>query len=375
MNKKYLTWAEIDFSALHYNLEMVRRQLHPGTRVMAVVKANAYGHGAVEVSRALVDYGVDALAVSTVSEAVQLRKNKIGSPILVLGPVTDQEMEDLFEYSLIPTLNSPEMASSLNQWGRQRGQKIKVHLRIDAGMGSYGLLPGEGLLFINKLAAMDFLELGGIYTHINAIYGGKREDAIKQVAGFEHIMAQLSHRGIHIPVVHASSSPAVLKIPQAEYDMIRLGIALYGLPCGNSCLDERVRAVMQIKTAVVAIKEVGSDFGVGYGCTFTTRNPACIATLPLGYADAGFLHFYNGGEVLIRSQRAPIIGKVCMDHLIVDVSHIKDVAVGDEAVVLGEQGNERISAEEIARRCGINENNCDLVCLLGPRIPRVYKNS
>lgn len=372
MNKTNLNWAEINMSALHHNLEMVRSQLTAGTRIMAVVKANAYGHGAVEVSRALIDYGVDAIAVATLGEAVELRVNQINIPILVLGTVAGQDIEELFEQGLLPSLNNLEMALCLNECGRKRGQKIKAHLRIDTGMGSYGLLPDECMQIIDKLVKMEYLELDGIYTHINTIYGGRREDAIKQVSSFEHLMTQLRQRGIHIPMVHASSSPAVLKLPEAEYDMVRLGIVLYGLPCGNQFLDDRVRAVMQIKTRVVTIKEVGSDFGVGYGCTFTTMSPTRIATLAIGYADAGFLHFLKDGEVLICKQRAPIIGKSCMDHLIVDVTHIKEAAVGDEAVVMGEQGDERISAEEIAMRSGICMDNCDLVCLLSSRVQRVY---
>ncbi len=373
MNKTNLTWAEIDLSALHQNLEMVRKQLMVGTRIMAVVKANAYGHGAVEVGRALAGYGVNALAVATVAEAKELRQNQINIPILVLGTVADQNYEDLFEQGLVPTLNNLEMAFCLNKCGLKRGQRIKTHLRIDTGMGSYGLLPGECLEFVNQLVKMEYLELDGIYTHINTIYGGRKEDAIKQVSSFEHLMTQLRQRGVHIPMVHASSSPAVLKLPQAEYDMVRLGIVLYGLPCGNEYLDDKIKAVMQIKTRVVAIKEVGSDFGVGYGCTFTTSSPTRIATLSIGYADASFLHFLKDGEVLICKERAPIIGKSCMDHLIVDVTHINDVAVGDEAVVMGEQGDQRIGAEEIAMRSGICMDNCDLVCLISSRVQRVYK--
>jgi len=373
MNKTNLTWAEINLSAMRYNLEMVRSRLTSGTRIMAVVKANAYGHGAVEVSSSLVDYGVDAIAVATVAEAAELRQNQINIPILVLGTISDQEIEALFELSLIPTLSTIEMALSIDEWGRKRGQRIKAHLRIDTGMGSYGLMPGECLQNIHILMKLDYLELDGIYTHINTIYGGQREDAIKQAGCFEHLMSQLRQKGINIPMVHASSSPAILKLPEAEYDMVRLGIVLYGLSCGNEFLDDRVRAIMQLKTRVVAIKEVGNGFGVGYGWTFTTMSPTRIATLALGYADAGFLHFLQEGEVLIRGQRATIIGKACMDHLIVDVSHIKDVADGDEAVVLGEQGDDSIGAEEIALRSGININNCDLVCLLSSRVPRVYK--
>lgn len=370
--KSDLKWAEISLSALQHNLEMVRKDLNNSTRIMAVVKANAYGHGSVEISRALINFGIDAIAVATVSEAVELRQNQIYTPSLILGSVAKTEVDELFIQDLMPTLHNTEMAFYLNECGRKRGQIIKAHLRVDSGMGSYGFLPAECLLFIDELRKLDYLKLDGVYTHINSIYGGSREDAITQLNTFEHLLETMNQRGLDIPHKHASSSPAVFKLPEAEYDMVRLGIVLYGLPCGNDFLDDKIRAVMQVKTRIVAIKEVGKDFGVGYGWTFTTSSIARIATLPLGYADAGFLHFLNGGEVLIRGIRAPIIGKSCMDHMIIDVSHIEGVAIGDEATVLGEQGNQKISAEEIALRSGININNCDIVCLLSSRVPRVY---
>ncbi|MGI5912278.1 MAG: alanine racemase [Syntrophomonadaceae bacterium] len=373
MDKKYLTWAEIDISALHYNLAIIRNQLNPRTRIMAVVKANAYGHGAVEISQALVEHGVDALAVATISEAILLREKGVVIPILILGTVGEEDVQDLFEYRLMPSINSVEMASWLNESGRQRNLSIKVHLRVDTGMGSYGLFPRECLAFSERLAEMSYLELEGIYTHINTIYGGRQEDAFKQVARFEQVLAQLGSKGITIPIVHACSSPALFKLPKAEYDMVRPGIALYGLTCGNDLLDSQVRTVMQIKTRVMEIKKVGCDVGLGYGWTYTTVCPTQIATLPIGYADANFLHLLNKGEVLIHNQRTPIIGKVCMDHMIVDISNIEEVKIGDEVVILGQQGSQRISAEEIARQAGIDINNCDMVCLLSPRVPRVYK--
>jgi len=374
INNRNLSWAEIDLNALHHNLDMVRNQLNTKTRIMAVVKANAYGHGAVEISRALLEYGIDAIAVATVGEAAELREHGINIPILILGSIAQPEIELLFDQHLVPTLNNPETAGRLNEWARQRGQKIKVHLRIDTGMGSYGLLPDKCLQMIDTIVKMDYLELTGIYTHINTIYGGKLEDSLEQLKTFDHLLSQLEQKGIHPPMVHACSSPAVLKLPQAEYDMVRLGIVLYGLPCGNDFLDNQLRPVMQIKTSLAAIKAVASNFGLGYGWTSTTNNPALIATLPIGYADAAFLHFLREGEVLIRGQRAPIIGKACMDHLIVDVSNIIDAAVGDEAVILGEQGDQRIKAEEIALRSGIDLNNIDMVCLLGSRVSLVYKH-
>ncbi|MDD4801902.1 MAG: alanine racemase [Syntrophomonas sp.] len=372
MNKTGLAWAEINLTALGYNLDMVRKQLQVGTRIMAVVKANAYGHGAVEVSRALTDYGVDALAVATFSEAVQLRQNQIAAPILVLGMAVEQDIEELFEQNLTPALNNFEMAVCLNEWGRKRNQRIKTHLRIDTGMGSYGLLPGECMQHIDELVKMEHLDITGIFTHINAIYGGKLEAAASQINIFDNFINELRQKGITIPITHASSSPAVLKLPQAEYDLVRLGIVLYGLPCGNVFLDEHIKPVMQIKTRVVSLKDVGSDFQVGYGCAFTTINPARIATLAMGYGDAGFLHYFKNGEVLVHGHRAPILGKSCMDHLIVDVTAIDDVAIGDEVVVMGEQGSERIKAAEIAMRCGICMDNLDLVCLLSSRVPRIY---
>ncbi|MGE5381376.1 MAG: alanine racemase [Methylocystaceae bacterium] len=368
-----LSWVEIDLAALHHNLEMVRGQLKNKTKIIAVVKADAYGHGAVEISRVLIEYGIDALAVATVGEALELRHNGIGVPILILGSVAESEFDYLFEQNLTPTLNSVEMTLALNNRACVRMQKLKVHLRIDIGMGSYGVTTGEGLYLIDEIMKMSNLELQGIYTHINTMYGGNLNDARGQVRVFNEFLIQLKQKGVYLPLIHASSSPAVIRLPDAEYDMVRLGIVLYGLPCGNEFIDDQIQAVMQIKTKVVAIKTVGIDSGLGYGWTFKTMYPSRIATVPLGYADASFLHHLKAGEVIIREQRAPIIGKPCMDHFLIDISSVEGAAVGDEVVILGKQGNQAIYAEEIACRSGIDPNNIDLVGLLGSRIPRVYR--
>lgn len=372
MSHSSLSWGEINLSALQHNLELVRSQLHPETKVMAVVKANAYGHGAVPVSRALIEYGVDAIAVASVTEAVRLRTEDIAVPILVLGSIHDAEFEALDKYDLAATINNLPLASRLNDYARDHQRQMKVHIRIDTGMGSYGLLPEECSQFFEQLSELKFIEIAGTYTHLNTIYGGRLTDARQQVSLFTDLINQMYKNSIEPGLLHVCSSPAVLRLPEAEFNMVRLGIVLYGLPCGNQLLDDQLQQVMQIKSRVIAIKEVGAGTSLGYGWTFTACSPRRVATLPIGYADAGFLHYMKNGEVLIHGQRAAIIGKSCMDHLIIDVSEVDNVVLGDEAVIMGTQGEQSITAAEIASRCGINPNNLDVVCLLGPRMPLVY---
>lgn len=373
LNNDYLAWAEIDLTALQHNLKTVRRRLKPNTKIMAVVKANAYGHGAMGISQALLDYDIDALAVATVSEAAALRNNGITIPILLLGSFVRQDLKIILGQNLTPTLGSYKTAVLLNEYAGSHGQKIKVHLRVDTGMGSYGVMPNQFLPLIERIMIMDYLELGGIYTHINSIYGGTMENALKQAGIFKQLLHQAQQRNINIPIVHVCSSPAVFKLPDSEYDMVRLGIVLYGLPCGNDFLDQYLQPVMQIKARISMLKNVDRDCELGYGNNYKTSFSTSIATIPIGYADASFLTSLNYGEVLIHGRRAPIVGKACMDHLMVDVSYIPDAALGDEVVILGTQGEQTINAAEIARHCGIDRNNIDIVCLISSRMPLLYK--
>jgi len=365
-------WAEINLDCLRHNLEQARSRVKPGTRIMAVVKADAYGHGAVETARNLALFGVDALAVAQVEEGIELRSHQIDLPILILGKSECHQAAAIAEYRLTPSLWDTELAERISREGRERGVCVKAHVRVDTGMGNYGAMTGSCVDLIRSLRTMNHLEIEGIYTHINAIYGGSPDDAGRQAQVFQQLQQELEAYGLLPPLVHVASSPVFLKVPASECNLVRLGIMLYGLPCRNERVDHLIRPVMQLKSRVENLKEVDSGFRGGYGWDFTAPRASLLATVPVGYADAFYLHYMHGGQVLINGHSAPIVGKVCMDHLMVDVTDITGVQVGDEVVIIGEQGGETISAEEIARKAGISPDNCDMVCLLQQRVPRIY---
>lgn len=369
---KYQTWVEIDLKRLGENLRFLRQNLRPETKIMAVVKADAYGHGAAGVAASLLSGGVDALAVSSVEEGRELRQNGIKAPILVLGDLALESLEGLANYRLTATVSDLQMLSRLNSLGKRLKQKIETHIKFDTGMGDSGIQTKDCLQLITSIRKAKYVKIEGVYTQLSSTYGGDSGDALLQISRFEQVLATMRGAGIKIPLAHAASSPAVLKYPQAEYSMVRTGILLYGLSCQNEMVDGKVKPVMSLKTRISVIKEVEDGFRGGYGWTFTTSRPTRIATLPLGYSDAVYLHFLRQGEVLIHGQRAPVLGRVCMNHFMVDVTRIPEARVGDEVVVIGEQGKEQITAEDIAGCTGIAVENYDCVCLLGRRLPRLY---
>ncbi|MDD2619961.1 MAG: alanine racemase, partial [Syntrophomonadaceae bacterium] len=364
-------WAEVDLDRLVHNLQIAKNLIGERTKVMAVVKANAYGHGVGQISKTVLDNGVAHLAVATVAEGVELRNNNINAPILLLCIPSHAEAEKIASFQLTATVGDYAFPRCLNDIARERKQVIKVHVRVDTGMGSAGVLAKDCLELLKYIKNLEWLELEGIYTHLNSAYGCNKNHALEQLGQFQAILNELPALKITIPLVHTASSPA-LGVTGSEYDMIRPGIMLYGMRCRNQYIDDLLKPVMQLKARVTCIKEVGSNFRIGYGWNYSTNEATRIATLPLGYADAYFLYYINQGDVLIHGQRAPILAKPFMDHCIVDINHINNVEIGDEAVFIGEQDNEAITVEELAGKSGIGPDNLDLLSLLGLRVPRIY---
>lgn len=369
--KKFQSWAEVRLDRLKHNLQIARSMIAGDSEIMAVVKADAYGHGAVQTAQALIDGGADKLAVATVAEGIELREHDIRAPILVLGIPGPGEAEAIAACRLTASIGNLGYAQLLNRIAGSRGEKVKVHVRVDTGMGSAGVLTGECRSLLEKLEELKHLEIEGIYTHLNAAYGEDKSYVQVQLLEFQSVLDELEGRGMRIPLIHAASSPA-LGIPGSEYRMIRPGIMLYGLQSRNQAVDEQIKPVMQLKARVTCIKEVACDFKMGYGWSLSTACPTRIATLPLGYADAFFLHFISSPQVLIHGQRVPLLGRTCMDHCMADITGLNGVEIGDEAVFFGEQGDARITVEELTRKAGIGPDNCDLICLLGHRVPRIY---
>lgn len=341
-------WAEIDREALRHNLAAVRSQVGPNVRVMAVVKANAYGHGVGEVAQALAD-GVEMFGVANVSEAEELRSSVAGVPIFILGPALPEERERIVAARFIPTVSTIKEAQAFDALAG--GQRVAVHLKLDTGMGRIGIKESEAGAVTREIVALPRIEVAGLASHLPV---ADEDDAFtrEQLARFHREVAELRKLGLDRPVVHVENSAGIIAYPAQAGDMVRAGLMLYG----SAPLVEfqpRLRAVMTWKTRITLVRDMPAGHGISYGRTFITPKPMRIATLAVGYADGYQRHLSNrGAEVLIRGRRCPVLGRVTMDQILVDVTALPGVEAGEEAVLLGRQGEEEIFAAELAQKSG-----------------------
>ncbi|BAF58841.1 alanine racemase [Pelotomaculum thermopropionicum SI] len=366
-------WAEINLRAIAHNIREIRRVTEPGAKVMAVVKANAYGHGAEEVSQTALAGGAEWLGVARVAEGVSLRQAGIEAPVLVLGYTTPEQAADVIRHNLSQTVYTRNAALFLAEAAAREGKRARVHFKVDTGMGRIGWLAGPGAVReILELARLPQLEVEGIFTHFAAADAADKRYTLEQFQKFIEMIDELQKNGLEFPLRHAANSAAIMELPGTHLDMVRAGIILYGLYPSDEVDRRRIdlRPAMSLKARVAHVKEVPAGFKVSYGCTYTTGRPGVIATLPLGYADGYSRLLSSKGEALIHGRRAPVVGRVCMDQVMVDVSGIPGVKAGDEAVLIGRQGGETISADEVAAKLGTI--NYEVTCMVSGRVPRVY---
>lgn len=368
------TRAEIDLDHIEHNLDELRRLLGPEVGIMAVVKADGYGHGAVEVARVALQAGVSSLGVAFIDEGAALRRAGITAPILLLGFTDPADTPLLLEYRLMPTLFDLETARSFSRFFSDRGQCWPVHLKIDTGMGRIGVSPAESVEFMAKISRLPGLKLEGVFTHLSSADEEKGEDCTAgQLRLFENVITGARERGIAPPVCHAANSAAALLYPRSRCDLVRIGIALYGYypsPWVQEKAAVRLLPAMSLKSKIIFLKEVPPRTPLSYGRTYYTAGRSTIATVPVGYADGYHRGLSNCGQVLVHGRRAPVVGRICMDQMMVDVSRIKNVAPGDEVILYGGRGPERISVEEVAGLLGTI--NYELLSNIGKRVPRSY---
>mgnify|MGYP004870405617 FL=1 len=369
-------WAKIDLDALQYNLEHIRKMAPENAQIMAVVKANAYGHGDGMVAAELERNGVNWFCVSNVEEAISLRKSGITGKILILGMTPVELASLLVEYKLVQTVYSPEYAKQLNDRLAALGKVLECHLKIDTGMGRIGFVHHDGADALDellKVCAMPQLKPTGIFTHY-AVADETNEDSVaytqKQLASFCDILSKLEQHGVHLPVAHTKNSAGIERLTTEHFPFVRAGIILYGLNPSHEVVDPKMKPVMELKSVVSMVKRIPPNTSVSYGRRFISDHEMMVATVPVGYADGFSRSLSNRAEFLVRGKRARVIGTVCMDQLMLDVTGIPDVQMGDEVTIFGRDGDAYISADELAQMA--STINYEIVCAVGHRVPRVY---
>jgi len=367
----YRAFARINLDALTHNLNELKGCINEGVRAMAVVKANAYGHGSVRVSRHL-EAQVDYFAVAGLDEAIELREGGIKKPILVLSYTSPYLYPALIDHEITATLFNTDEARALSEAALKKGKKAKVHVSVDTGMGRIGFSPDAvGADAVREIASLPGIDLEGLFSHYACADCADKADALCQTKLFDEFISLLEARDVHIPIKHICNSAGTMDFTK-QYDMCRLGIALYGLYPSDEMDTEKVKLIpaMEVVSHVVHVKTVPKGFKIGYGHIYTAPEERKIATVCIGYADGYNRCFTEVGSVLINGKKAPVVGKVCMDQIMVDITDIPDVSVGDHAVILGENEGARISAEDLGSMC--HSFNYEVVCNFMPRVHRVY---
>ncbi|MDD9266595.1 alanine racemase [Paenibacillus sp. GCM10023248] len=365
------TWVEISLDALRSNIEGFQKILPAGMKQMAVVKADAYGHGAVEVSKEALAAGVDYLGVAFFDEALELRNAGITAPILVLGYTPPEGVERARELDVTIAVYSRDVLEELQ--AQQHRKKLKIHIKLDTGMGRLGLhTEADAIPFIEQALTIPNVEVEGLFTHYANADEVDKSYTLEQYRRFERIVSYFTDKGVSFPYIHAGNSAAAIDLPGLTYSMVRLGISMYGLYPSADVDQAKIdlKPVLSLKTGIVHLKTLPPGSGISYGTIYHTKGEERIGTLPIGYAD-GYSRMLSGkAEVLVRGKRVPIVGRICMDQCMINVSEVEDVKALDEVVLIGEQDGQCIRAEDIADQLGTV--NYEVICMISHRVARVY---
>ncbi len=374
MNQYSRVYAEISLDAILHNMEAMHRNLPAETKIMAVIKADGYGHGAVEIAEAVdpLDY-LYGYGVATVEEGLALRSRGIRKPVLILGYVFPDQYEEMIRADIRPTVFTRGMTEELSKAAVRAGADCRIHFAVDTGMSRIGYrVTEEAAEEMARMAELPHIMVEGIFTHFARADEADKSHTEKQLAEFGEMISMLEKRGVHIPLKHCLNSAGIVDLPEKGMDLVRAGIITYGLWPSDEVRRDRLplQAALSLFTHVAYVKEVPAGRAISYGGTYVTKEPRKIATIPVGYAD-GYARGLSGkGDVLIHGKRAPVRGRICMDQFMVDVTEIPDVACGDKVTLIGRDGDECITMEEAGERSG--RFNYEFVCGLSKRVPRVY---
>lgn len=371
------TWAEINLDAISLNFKTLRQNINKGTKIMCIVKADGYGHGAEHVSTQLQQAGTDWFGVSNIEEALQLRKNSIEKPILILGYTPPEFAKLLRDYNLTQTVFSLEYAKQLSQSAQKNEVSVDIHIKLDTGMGRIGIPVNNNIIetinTILSICSMKGITAKGIYTHFARADEGKNDNQTtkNQFSLFTNTLEALQKAGVHFELRHCCNSAATLNYPEMHLDMVRPGIILYGLyPSSLNCQSINLAPAMELKSVISMLKDIEPDCSIGYGHRFTARRKTKVATLPIGYADGYSRAMSSRASMLINGKKTPVIGTVSMDQCMIDVTDIDNIAPGMTVTVIGKDANEQITVDDISNIAGTI--NYETVCLIGKRVPRIY---
>ena len=373
------TWAEINLNSIEYNFRNIKNKLSERTKILCVLKADAYGHGAEFLVKEYEKLGADWYGVSNIDEAVQLRNAGAKKPILIFGYTNPEMVETLNKYDISQAVFSLQYAQKLSEICEKTSSKIKIHIKVDTGMSRIGFFCqseesiNSSAEEIKQLKNLKNLETEGIFTHFSVSddMTNNTEYTIKQYNNFCSIIKKIENEGMKIPIKHCCNSGGIISCPGMHMDMVRAGVILYGLYPSEEVKDKiDLKPVMQLKTVVSQVKEIPENTSVSYGRTFVSNKKMKIASVSIGYADGYSLKFSNSAELLIHGKRAKIVGRVCMDQLMIDITNIENVKEGDEVTIFGTDNPQSISVDELAKIAGTI--NYEIVCLIGKRVPRIY---
>lgn len=366
-------WAEVNLDNLEYNMLQVKNRVDKNTMIGAVIKADGYGHGALEIADTLIKSGANYFIVATLGEALQLRKQYKQIPILILGYTPNECAEDVIKNDISQTIYNLDQAIAFNEKANDLKMKAKVHIKIDTGMSRLGFKGQDKAIDqVFEISKLKDVHLEGIYTHYAVADEGDKTFTEIQLNKFKKIIEELECRGIYIPIKHTSNSAALMDMDNTHFDMVRPGIVLYGLYPSQQVKKQllNLKPVLNLKAKISNLKEIQKGDTVGYGRTFEAENTTKIATIPIGYAD-GYTRMLSGkSNVLVNGKLAPVVGAICMDQCMVDVTNVGPTQIGDEVILIGDSGENSISVDNIANI--LNTINYEIVCMINKRVPRVY---
>ncbi len=364
------TWAEIDLDAVAENMREIRKITSSGTKIMGVVKADGYGHGFLEISKTILKSGADCLAVAVFEEALQLRKNGIDAPILILGAISPEYTDALVEYNITPAVISYDFAEELSRAAVRKGKTAEIHIKTDTGMSRIGFAcSGEGIEEIIKISHLPNIKISGIFSHFACSDERDRAYTDMQFEKFRNVYETLEKKGLKIPVRHICNSAGIMMYPEYHLDMVRPGIIIYGF-YPSADVDRSIlplKPAMTLKSKITMVKEAGAGVGISYGKTYITDKQTKLATVPVGYAD-GYPRSLSGKAFMIcQNRRVRVLGRICMDQCIIDVTNVNNISTGDEVTIFGP---ENITADTLAQWLGTI--SYEIVCMIGRRVPRIY---